>query len=191
MPPSRRDDLIEASIEVFSKEGFRSVSVDRVLEVSGVSRMTLYNHFESKDDLMVTAFERWEERSRAALRERVEAYPAAERPLAVFDIYATTQCATTGRVCLALTAAIEYDDAACRMRELAAQHQESLVADLEGWLAGAGAGDPDLAIALLLLIQGALAATRAIGQLERASLRTEEIWSVAKGAAHRVIQRSG
>ena len=40
MPPSRRDDLIEAAMQVFYRQGFHTTNLDEVLREAGISRMT-------------------------------------------------------------------------------------------------------------------------------------------------------
>ncbi len=45
MPPSRKQDLIEAAVRVFSRDGFHASGLERILHESGVSRMTLYSLF--------------------------------------------------------------------------------------------------------------------------------------------------
>ncbi len=52
---SRRDHLVETATELFSKNGFRATGIDTVLEESGVAKKTLYNHFRSKDELIIAA----------------------------------------------------------------------------------------------------------------------------------------
>ncbi|QDU32051.1 HTH-type transcriptional regulator RutR [Poriferisphaera corsica] len=64
MPPSRRDDLVNAAVDVFYRHGFHKTNIDQVLEVGGISRMTLYNHFESKEALVVAALRQRDEQFR-------------------------------------------------------------------------------------------------------------------------------
>jgi len=53
--PSPRERILDTAGELFYAEGIRAVGVDRVVDESGVARMTLYNQFGSKDGL-VTAW---------------------------------------------------------------------------------------------------------------------------------------
>ena len=48
--------LVAAAVELFYRHGFAAVGVDRVVEFAGVTKTTFYKHFESKDDLLLTAF---------------------------------------------------------------------------------------------------------------------------------------
>lgn len=53
----KREDIIQAAKDVFRDQGFNATSMDRVAETAGVSKRTLYNHFESKEALFITVSE--------------------------------------------------------------------------------------------------------------------------------------
>lgn len=57
MSRSKRDHIIESARALFQREGFHSTGIDRVLEHAGVAKMTLYNNFGSKDQLIVDVLE--------------------------------------------------------------------------------------------------------------------------------------
>jgi TetR/AcrR family transcriptional regulator, regulator of autoinduction and epiphytic fitness len=43
--------ILEYSIEVFTRKGYDAASMDEIAEISGVSKRTIYNHFQSKENL--------------------------------------------------------------------------------------------------------------------------------------------
>ena len=45
--------LLEASRELFLERGYRDVLVDEIAKKAGISKVTLYRHFPSKEDLYV------------------------------------------------------------------------------------------------------------------------------------------
>lgn len=45
--------------DLFHKHGFRGVGVDAIAEAAGTNKMTLYRHFNSKDDLIVECLHRF------------------------------------------------------------------------------------------------------------------------------------
>lgn len=49
----KRRAVVDSALDVFLKEGFAAASMDRVAEVAGVSKRTIYNHFASKEDLFL------------------------------------------------------------------------------------------------------------------------------------------
>ncbi|WFE88435.1 TetR/AcrR family transcriptional regulator [Roseibium porphyridii] len=52
MRKDTRDKIVDAATKLFYREGIRAVSVDAVAAKAGVTKKTLYYHFESKDDLV-------------------------------------------------------------------------------------------------------------------------------------------
>jgi len=47
----KRKNIIEAAIEEFREQGFLGANTTRIAKRAGVSSRTLYNHFESKEEL--------------------------------------------------------------------------------------------------------------------------------------------
>jgi len=79
-----RQRIIAAASKLFYSEGIKSVSVDAVAAAAGVTKRTLYYHFDSKDDLIaaylggrdqpnLALFQRWFAESRGGLPARIEA----------------------------------------------------------------------------------------------------------------------
>ena len=53
----KRRQILHAASELFLNEGFANTSMDKVAKHSGVSKQTVYSHFESKDSLYTSAIE--------------------------------------------------------------------------------------------------------------------------------------
>jgi len=53
-PENVAHKLEEAALELFSKKPFSSVTVDEIAMAAGFSKRTLYNHYPSKADLLVS-----------------------------------------------------------------------------------------------------------------------------------------
>jgi AcrR family transcriptional regulator len=82
-----RDRIITAAATLFYGEGIRAVSVDAVAEKAGVTKRTLYYHFDSKDDL-ITAYLEGRDQPNLALFQRwyAEAEGATDAKIkAIFD----------------------------------------------------------------------------------------------------------
>jgi len=47
----KRQVILEGAIKVFTENGFDTSSMDKIAEVAGVSKRTIYNHFTSKESL--------------------------------------------------------------------------------------------------------------------------------------------
>lgn len=85
--PSVRDRILTTASVLFYQEGTQSVGIDRIIAESGVAKMSLYNHFKSKDALiaawLVQQSDTWHAWLSAAV-ERLAPEPK-DRLLAVFD----------------------------------------------------------------------------------------------------------
>jgi AcrR family transcriptional regulator len=52
-----RQRVLEAAYELFYRHGFSRVGVDQIAEQAGITKRTLYNHFESKDTLVAAVLD--------------------------------------------------------------------------------------------------------------------------------------
>ena len=57
-PPDRRDAILKAATQVFAQRGFHHAQVADVAKAAGIAAGTVYLYFRSKDELLVSIFER-------------------------------------------------------------------------------------------------------------------------------------
>jgi TetR/AcrR family fatty acid metabolism transcriptional regulator len=57
-PGPKRDAILRAAIDVFADRGYFNAQVADVARVAGVAAGTVYLYFRSKDDLLISIFER-------------------------------------------------------------------------------------------------------------------------------------
>ncbi|HZT75113.1 MAG TPA: TetR/AcrR family transcriptional regulator C-terminal domain-containing protein [Vicinamibacterales bacterium] len=57
-PAPKRDAILRAAIDVFAERGYFNAQVADVARAAGVAAGTVYLYFRSKDDLLVSIFER-------------------------------------------------------------------------------------------------------------------------------------
>ncbi|HEX2456708.1 MAG TPA: TetR/AcrR family transcriptional regulator C-terminal domain-containing protein [Vicinamibacterales bacterium] len=69
----KRDAILRAAIDTFAARGFFNAQVADVARAAGVAAGTVYLYFRSKDDLLVSIFERSMKEAIAAGRQSVEA----------------------------------------------------------------------------------------------------------------------
>src|SRR5262245_11776202 len=74
----RRDTLIAAGSELFARRGYDRVSLDEVAERAGVTKVIVYRHFASKQDLYLQLLSIHRDELLGTLADGM----AAERPLA-------------------------------------------------------------------------------------------------------------
>ncbi|WP_158301720.1 TetR/AcrR family transcriptional regulator [Paenibacillus mesophilus] len=56
-----KDRILETSIDLFSRQGYSSVSIRDITGVVGIKESTLYYHFKNKEDILLTIFARFQE----------------------------------------------------------------------------------------------------------------------------------
>lgn len=55
--PDKKTRIIEASIELFAKQGYHTTSVQQIAQEAGVAKGSFYNYFDSKDQLILSIYE--------------------------------------------------------------------------------------------------------------------------------------
>ena len=50
-PNAKRKTILDAAMAAFRDDGYESASMDRIAELAGASKRTVYNHFGSKEAL--------------------------------------------------------------------------------------------------------------------------------------------
>ena len=73
IPPRQR--ILEAADELFRRVGIRGVGVEAIAEAAGTNKMTLYRHFESKDELIAEWVRGIVERKEAEWDDIAAAHP--------------------------------------------------------------------------------------------------------------------
>ena len=61
--------ILDAATRLFADEGIHATGVDRVIAEADVAPMTVYRHFDGKDDLVTATLARWSERWLGWLRD--------------------------------------------------------------------------------------------------------------------------
>ena len=159
MAVSKRDQLVEAALELFYRNGFNATGIDKILSEAGVAKMTLYKHFKSKEELIQAALRRRDEVYREWLMLYVENHAASprERLLAVFDAHIEEFSAKKFRGCMFLNASAEFSGITDSINALAKDHKRLIHSYIRGLALAAGADNPDrLADWLMLLLDGAI-----------------------------------
>jgi AcrR family transcriptional regulator len=163
---TKRAHLMAVAQRLFYRDGYRIVGIDTLLAEAGVAKMTLYNHFASKEDLIVAVIEKHDADMRTALTAAIEAAGRSptRRLLAVFDWLGAWFESAEFKGCGFIRALSEYPDPAHPVHRAAWRHKEAVNAVLRRLAGEAGAAHPaELANALSLLVDGAILAAHATG----------------------------
>src|SRR6266852_3954889 len=93
-PGPKRDALLRAAIDVFAERGYFNAQVADVARAAGVAAGTVYLYFRSKDDLLISIFERG---MREALAETQAAIDGLDDPCERLRRIARLHLARLGR----------------------------------------------------------------------------------------------
>ncbi|MEL7975074.1 helix-turn-helix domain-containing protein [Isoptericola sp. F-RaC21] len=150
-----RARILEAGSRLFYAEGVRAVSADKVIAAAGVSKVTFYRHFPTKDDLAVAYLSGLAAAEREQLddiREQhagdagatLAALAAALGDVARTDVF---------RGCAFVNAGAEFADPAHPVRRAVADHRAWYARFLADVARDGGADDPAAAAAELMMLR--------------------------------------
>jgi AcrR family transcriptional regulator len=154
-----RERLVATAERLFYADGIHAVGIDRIIAEAGVAKMTLYNHFASKDDLILAVlqyreekfdemFASWMTRSMRRGRNRLDAFFAALKKWFEQPGF---------RGCSFINAAVELADAKHPAARFAAEHKARFREMLLGYMKEvAGKKAESLVPAVYLLVEGAI-----------------------------------
>lgn len=168
MAASRRDHLVDTAVRLFGRDGYHATGIDKILAESGVAKMTLYKHFRSKDELILAALRRRDERFRNWFVRAVEELGRTprERLLALFDALEEWLARPDFAGCTFINAAAEFGDPDDPIHAAAAEHKRLVLGYIRGLARAAGAPDAEgLARQLMLLTEGAIVITQVSGRV--------------------------
>jgi TetR/AcrR family transcriptional regulator, regulator of autoinduction and epiphytic fitness len=80
----KRESIIAAAMEEFRDKGYDGGSMDRIAEIAGASKRTVYNHFPSKDELFQAVVDRFGSEMRSLKLIRYDAERGLEEQLSEF-----------------------------------------------------------------------------------------------------------
>ncbi|MDA8192826.1 MAG: TetR/AcrR family transcriptional regulator [Thermaerobacter sp.] len=166
--------LAAAAAELFYAHGITASGVDAVVLRAGVSKPTLYSHYQSKADLVTAALEFQHHTRRQAVEEFLRArsdLSPHERLLSVFDWLQTWYSEQGTRGCAFLNAAAELVDPQDEPARKIVQRHKRWWRELFIQLAKEGGvtRSRELADGLLLLVDGVSSRVLVMGEAGAAS----------------------
>ena len=161
---SRRDHLVEIAMKLFCKHGFRATGIDTVLAESGVAKKTLYNHFRSKDELIIATLQKRDEDFMNFAREGVARLSAQQtgdprmaRVLALCDAIAEWANDDSFSGCTFINASAEFPRRDDPIHVACANHKKFVVQFLEELISELQLPDShQVAKQIALLLEGAI-----------------------------------
>lgn len=167
-----REKLLSAASRLFYDRGISATGIDAIIAEAGVAKMSLYNNFASKDELVLTYIQARHEEWLLLYATRLEhCLTPVDRILAVFDAYidhAEFAYDHGFRGCGLLNAAAELP-AGTPGREAVASHKAEVESILHDQLAHLTTADNSAPLAehLSFLLEGAMSRAGLEGQPHR------------------------
>lgn len=155
---SKREQIIDAATQLFHADGFNATGIEKIRDTANVSKKTLYNHFCSKDELILAVLRREDENARNWLVRSIDelSQNPRERLIGIFDLYAGWIESKEFNGCLFIKAASEFSDPENKCKAVCREAKRLVRQAIKQLAVDASAPNPDtLADQLNLLIQGA------------------------------------
>lgn len=106
-----KETILQRAGELFNTKGYAAASISDIMEVTGLQKGGIYNHFKSKEELTVAAFEfiarQESERFIRAIKQAPDALSKLEAVIVCFRMYNENSLFRGG--CPLLNAAVESD----------------------------------------------------------------------------------
>lgn len=139
-----RARLVRTAHELFYRQGFLSVGLDRILHDVGVTKTTFYNYFQSKDDLIVAVLEHhdqwWQQTFCDMLRKRGGLHPRKQIEC-IFEVLDDVM-RTDFNGCIFINVAVEFPEPHMAAHQAARLHKESMEGILHDLAEACGAANP-------------------------------------------------
>ena len=182
---SKREQLINTATALFSEHGFHATGIDTILAKSGIAKKTMYNHFRTKDELILAVLRQYDSEFRNNFMRQVEAAAnnPKERLLAIFDIAEHWFAQNNFFGCMFINAIGEYSEQQTPIREVCREFKKLMHGYIMELAKESRASNPEeLADELALLLEGAIV-TAQVSQRTNAA-------STAKRVAKTLIEEA-
>jgi AcrR family transcriptional regulator len=164
IPPRLR--ILAAAAELFYRHGIRAVGVEAIAEAAGTNKMTLYRHFDSKDELVAEYLRQAAKQADSCWDGYKRAHP--DDPLAQIRAWlaemADHLANADERGCALANAAVELPEKDHPARRVIEEFKVAQRRKLIELCRAAGLSEPDmLADELHLLLEGARVTSQSVG----------------------------
>ncbi|ARS51608.1 TetR/AcrR family transcriptional regulator [Kushneria konosiri] len=185
MPASKRDHLMTTAEQLFHEQGFHATGIDRIVSAAGVVRMTLYNHFSSKEALILAVLEARHQRFIDSLDAAVARAPAGHATRALTEAHGHWLETFSQHGCIMLKAMGEFAEHSATIHAMALQAKLDLLRRIESAVHRDGmAHASSLARQLFTILEGSNNTVAVLG-VETALSDTRAMIDMVIGAAMR------
>ena len=150
-----RDRILNAASRLFYANGIRATGISEIVKLAGITKVTLYRHFASKDLLVLAYLDRRSSFERGYVRDAMAL--ARENPGAAARAIASTigieSCSPGFRGCPFINAAAEFGDPANIIRQNVDEHRRWFKEAIEDLLRNVGRTDVEATAAELVMLR--------------------------------------
>ena len=174
----KREQLIETAGRLFAKNGFHATGIDTILAESGIAKKTLYNHFSTKDELILAVLRQHDGEFRNNFMKNVEeiADTPEERLVAIFDVAKTWFSENHFYGCMFINAVSEYSEQDSAVREVCKEFKRLMRGYIKSLAEQAKIKDiENLASELALVFEGSIVTAQVSGQKDQAAETAKHI----------------
>ena len=164
-PGRPRDRIFACAQDLFHRRGIRGVGVEAIAEAAGTSKMGLYRHFDSKDELVIE-YLNYKGRKSDEVWAEIEAETPRDPVAQLYGFIdkAARFISEDDRGCDLANAAVELTEQGHPGLRVIEEFKMRQRDRLTGLCKAAGASQPELlADTLFLLIEGARVSCRSVG----------------------------
>ena len=155
-----REKLLQVALEMFGRNGFNAIGLDAIIEAAGVSKQTFYNHYESKDDLVLATLELRRDMERklfARLFNELAGSDPRRCLYAAIDVIQAWFRQPDWKGCIFIRAASEFPSPNEPAHQIAAAWFEENRQQMQNMATLAGARDPaKLSMQVTTLLEGVI-----------------------------------
>ena len=165
-----RDIILDVAEKLIYRSGIAATGMDLLVKTAGVSRKSVYRYFANKDDLIVAALKRRDERWMHWFSSEVDKAPTpTARLFNLFTVLKGWFDSEGFRGCAFINTSGETGDPQDPVRLVAKEHKQKLLDYVCELCTEHGAEDPQtLAKQLLILIDGAITVALVMGDYSAA-----------------------
>lgn len=164
MASTKREQLLRTAERLFYTQGFHATGIDTIVAQAGVVRMTLYNHFGSKESLVAAVLEDRHARFTSHLDAALESSEPGGATQALVAAHGEwiRDCGDSG--CILVKAMGEFAEHSAEIYEQARAAKGDLLARIRRALAADGFPlDTGLDMRVYLALEGANSAVPVVG----------------------------
>jgi len=127
-PLPARERILQTAHTLFYRDGIRATGINRVIDESGVTKVTFYRHFPSKNDLILEFLAYRHQRWMAWFREALQRHGG--NPQALAPTLAEWFNAPGFRGCSFINSVGELGDELPQVKDIARRHKQDMMEEI-------------------------------------------------------------